>query len=71
MTLGQFSPQKIPFVYCSFGFLFFCLLDAKIHLKNKIKQGAMSHCDLAIYIKKYLKPKEELQKLKYFHHAKI
>jgi len=25
-----------------------------------------SHCDLAIYIKKYLKAKEELWKLKYF-----
>jgi len=30
------------------------------------------HCDLAIYIKKYCKAKEELTKLKYlFHHAKI
>jgi hypothetical protein len=29
------------------------------------------HCGLAIYIKKYLKAKEEeLCKLKYFHHAK-
>jgi hypothetical protein len=26
----------------------------------------VSHCDLAIYIKKYLKAKEELWKLKYF-----
>ncbi len=26
----------------------------------------MSHCSLAIYIKKYLKAKEELWKLKYF-----
>jgi len=24
------------------------------------KQGGVSHCGLAIYIKKYLKPKEEL-----------
>jgi hypothetical protein len=31
----------------------------------------VSHCGLAIYIKKYLKAKEELGKLKYFHHAKI
>jgi hypothetical protein len=32
----------------------------------------VSHCGLAIYIKKYLKAKEELWKLlKYFHHAKI
>jgi hypothetical protein len=63
-----FATKKIPF--CSTGFLF-CHLDAKIHLENQIKQGAMSHCGLAIYIKKHLKPKEELQKLKYFHHAKI
>jgi hypothetical protein len=29
-------------------------------------QGGVSHCGLAIYIKKYLKAKEELWKLKYF-----
>jgi hypothetical protein len=29
------------------------------------------HCNLAIYIKKYLKAKEELQKLKYFTMQKI
>ncbi len=36
------------------------------------KRG-VSHCGLAISIKKYLKAKEELWKLKYylFHHAKI
>ncbi len=62
-TLGQFFPQKIPF--CSTGFLF-CHLDAKVHLEDQLKQGAMSHCGLAIYIKKYLKAKEELWKLKYF-----
>jgi hypothetical protein len=32
----------------------------------------VSHFGLAIYIKKYLKAKEEeLWKLKYFHHAKM
>jgi hypothetical protein len=32
----------------------------------------VSHCGLAIYIfLKYLKVKEELRKLKPFHHAKI
>jgi hypothetical protein len=31
----------------------------------------VSHCGLAIYIKKYLKAKEELWKLKYIHHAII
>jgi hypothetical protein len=30
----------------------------------------VSHCGLAIYIKSYLKAKEELRKLIYFHHAK-
>jgi hypothetical protein len=30
------------------------------------KQGLMSHCDLAIYIKKYHKVKVESWKLKYF-----
>jgi hypothetical protein len=34
--------------------------------KVKSKKGGVSHCGLAIYIKKYLKAKEELQKLKYF-----
>jgi hypothetical protein len=31
----------------------------------------VSHCGLAIYIKKYLKAKEELWKIQIFHHAKI
>jgi hypothetical protein len=30
------------------------------------KQGGVSHCGLAIYMKKYLKAKEELWKPKYF-----
>jgi hypothetical protein len=30
------------------------------------KTRGVSHCGLAIYIKKYLKAKEELSKLKYF-----
>ncbi len=30
------------------------------------KQGGVSHCGLAIFMKKYLKAKEELRKLKYF-----
>jgi hypothetical protein len=33
---------------------------------NLNKGCVMSHCGLAIYIKKYLKAKEELWKLKYF-----
>jgi hypothetical protein len=36
-------------------------------LPPRFKQGGVSHCGLAIYIKKYLKKaKEELWKLKYF-----
>jgi hypothetical protein len=37
---------------------------------NQRKTRGVSHCGLAIYIKKYLKAKEELWKLKIFHHAK-
>jgi hypothetical protein len=34
---------------------------------TKLKETrGVSHCGLAIYIKKYLKAKEELWKLKYF-----
>jgi hypothetical protein len=36
-----------------------------------IQTRGVSHIGLVIYIKKYLKAKEKLQKLKYFHHAKI
>jgi hypothetical protein len=36
-----------------------------IELSHHLTRGA-SHCGLAIHIKKYLKAKEELQKLKYF-----
>ncbi len=42
------------------------------HTTNPNQQGVyQSHCGLAIYIKKYIKAKEELWKLKIFHHAKI
>jgi hypothetical protein len=34
-------------------------------VKRDVVMG-VSHCDLGIYIKKYLKAKEELWKLKYF-----
>jgi hypothetical protein len=36
----------------------------RLYMYNK---GHTSHCGLAIYIKKYLKAKEELQKLRYFN----
>jgi len=40
--------------------------------RRNIKQGVCQlHYGLAIYIKKYLKPKEELWKMQIFHHAKI
>jgi hypothetical protein len=35
------------------------------------QQGGVSHCGLAIYIKKYLKAKEELRKLKHFTMQKL
>ncbi len=35
------------------------------------KQRSVLHCGLAIYIKKYLKAKEELWKTQIFHHAKL
>jgi hypothetical protein len=31
----------------------------------------VSHCGLALYIKKHLKAKEEVWKFKYFHHTKL
>jgi hypothetical protein len=34
--------------------------------RNKGVQSGVSHCDLAIYILKYLKAKENLWKFKYF-----
>jgi hypothetical protein len=45
-------------------------LKTRENEKNKNKQGksivSVSHCGLAIYIKKYLKAKDELWKFKYF-----
>jgi hypothetical protein len=35
------------------------------------KTRGASHCGLAIYIKKYLKAKEEFMETQIFHHAKI
>jgi hypothetical protein len=35
-----------------------------------MKQRDVSHCGLAIYIKKYLNAKEELRKFQIFHHPK-
>jgi hypothetical protein len=35
-------------------------------LESQQQQGGVSQCGLAIYIKKYLRAKEELWKLKYF-----
>ncbi len=40
-------------------------------LEKKGKQRGVLHFGLAIYIQKYLNAKEELWKLKLFHHAKI
>jgi hypothetical protein len=48
---GTIFPKKNPLFFVALDF-FFVTLMPKIHLKNQIKQGAMSHCGLAIYIKK-------------------
>ncbi len=37
-----------------------------INFKSCIQTRGVSRCDIPIYIKKYLKAKEELSKLKYF-----
>jgi hypothetical protein len=34
--------------------------------QTSLNKGCVTHCALAIYIKKYLKAKQELWKLKYF-----
>jgi hypothetical protein len=39
--------------------------------QNRKQESSASQCGLAIYIKKYLKAKEELWKTQIFHHAKI
>jgi hypothetical protein len=48
-----------------FGYIPNSLKETLIHRQNGKKSG-VSYCGLAIYIKKYLKAKEELCKLKYF-----
>jgi hypothetical protein len=45
------------------------MLTKKIEVQNKTR--GVSHHGLSIYMQKYLKAKEELWKLKIFHHAKI
>jgi hypothetical protein len=39
---------------------------SNLSIKLPTKTRRVSHCGLAIYIKKYLKAKEQLWKLKYF-----
>jgi hypothetical protein len=41
-------------------------LECLVIERNMVKTRGVSRCDLAIYIKKYLKAKEELWKFKYF-----
>jgi hypothetical protein len=53
----------------SIGSAYVCLCRGYASAWDKTR--GVSHCCLAIYIKKYVKEKEELRKLKYFHHAKI
>jgi hypothetical protein len=44
----------------------FYFLFSPLSNMGTYKKMGVSHCGLAIYIKKYLKAKEELWKLKYF-----
>jgi len=44
--------------------------ESGILIYKAFSTRGLSHCGLAIYIKKYLKAKEELWKLKYFTMAK-
>jgi len=37
----------------------------------KVTRGGVSHCGLAIYIKKYLNAKRIIMETHIFHHAKI
>jgi len=48
--------------------LYVCIGQIRYVNVNKtiVTRGVSPHCDLAIYIKKHLKTKEELWKLKYF-----
>jgi hypothetical protein len=42
----------------------------KLHLTTTSTTRGLSHCDLAIYIKKYLKA-NGIMEIETFHHAKI
>jgi hypothetical protein len=42
----------------------------QVGTNNENKTRGLSHCGLAVYIKKYLKAKEELWKLKYISPCK-
>jgi hypothetical protein len=41
-------------------------LGIELQVPNRNKKRCVTHCGLAIYIKKYLKAKEQLWKFKYF-----
>jgi len=70
------GPKIVKQQMCILPCLKFCLKNSKSgaggpmvweghHIQTN-KTGCVSHCGLAINIKKYLKAKEELWKLKYF-----
>jgi hypothetical protein len=42
-----------------------------LHVQTHNKTKGVSHCDLAIYIKKYLKGEKKRMETQIFHHAKI
>ncbi len=51
-----------------------CIRKAKcisLAIKHTFMTSGVSHCDLAIYIKMYLKTKRRIMKTQIFHHVKI
>jgi hypothetical protein len=62
MTLSPPAPPPCVLEAVRFVVLKSALEEHSRNFNNK----SVSHCGLAIYIKKYLKAKEELWKLKYF-----
>jgi hypothetical protein len=47
--------------------LILLIYEPSLHTK---RTRGVSHCDLAIYIKRYVKAKEEIMETQIFHHAK-
>jgi hypothetical protein len=61
-----FESEFIRKVFFFMGRIFVIWLQNKKNPMRLTQTTGVSHCGLAIYIKKYLKSTEELWKLKYF-----